>query len=165
MIKHQNIKPTNILVKDEKIYLTDFGSATDIQQLEASTASLYFERGTSIYGAPEPGPWVRIADVFALGCVFSEMLTVRQRKTLVDYRNFRYNPVADSGYAYRNNLKRVRLWLTRELPGIDAGTPVAQLLCEQTMNMLEADPEQRLEARRVKHHLRSEESVFCASCF
>lgn len=164
MVKHEDIKPNNILIKGEKVYLTDFGTAKDFEGLESTTAD-FAEQGTPVYWAPQPRPWGRAADVFALGCVFSEMLTVRQRKTLQDYRKFRFQPTADYGYAYKANLKRVRLWLTRQLPDIDARHPVAQLICEQTLNMLEADDGQRLEANRVRHNMRPEESLFCASCF
>lgn len=78
MVKHEDIKPNNILIKGEKIYLTDFGTAKDLE----STTADFAEQGTPVYWAPQPRPWGRAADVFALGCVFSEMLTVRQRKSL-----------------------------------------------------------------------------------
>lgn len=164
MVKHEDIKPNNILIKGDKVYLTDFGTAKDFEGLESTTADFH-EQGTPVYWAPEPRAWGRSADVFALGCVFSEMLTIRQRKTLQEYRKFRFNPTVDHGYAYKANLKKVRLWLTRHLPDIDARNPMAQLICEQTLNMLEADASQRLEANRVRHNMRSEESLFCASCF
>ena len=164
MVKHEDIKPNNILIRGDKVYLTDFGTAKDFEGLESTTAD-FAEQGTPVYWAPQPRPWGRAADVFALGCVFSEMLTVRQRKSLQDYRRFRFQPSADYGYAYKANLKKVRLWLTRQLPEIDNRHPVAQLICEQTLNMLEQDDSLRLEANRVRHNMRPEESLFCASCF
>ncbi|KAK5942961.1 hypothetical protein PMZ80_003966 [Knufia obscura] len=165
MVKHEDIKPSNILIKDRKIYLTDFGTAKDFSELEASTVSDFPEQGTPVYWAPEPRAWGRPADVFALGCVFSEMITVRQKRTLPEYRKFRFNPSQEFGYAYRSNLLKVRRWLTRELDGISSKDPVGQLIVEQTLNMLTEDSSQRSEARRVKHQLRAEEALFCATCF
>lgn len=53
--------------------------------------------------------------------------------------------------------------MTHELEGIDDKDPVAQLLVEQTLNMLAQDVGDRLDARGIKHRLRVEESLFCAS--
>lgn len=97
MVKHEDIKPNNILISGKKIYLTDFGTAKDFSELEASTVSDYLQAGTPVYWAPEPRPWGRPADIFALGCVFSEMLTVRQKKSLDEYRRFRY--ARDEGFS------------------------------------------------------------------
>jgi hypothetical protein len=46
----------------------------------------------------------RKADAFSLGYVFSEMLTVRQRMPLVDYRTARFVAGTDYWDAFRNNL-------------------------------------------------------------
>lgn len=163
-VKHEDIKPNNILIKGNKVFLTDFGTAMDFSQLERSTVSDYYEQGTPIYWAPEPRAWGRPADVFALGCVFSEMLTVRQGRSLSDYRNFRYNQNRDFGYAYRSNLPMVRQWLKRELRGIDKFDPAGQMVLEQTLNMLTEDPGERSEALRLKKLLKSEDVLFCATC-
>lgn len=163
-IKHEDIKPNNILIKGNKVYLTDFGTAMDFSQLERSTVSDYYEQGTPIYWAPEPRAWGRPADVFALGCVFSEMLTVRQRRSLSEYRNFRYTQSREFGYAYRSNLPMVRQWLKKELHGIDKNDPAGQMVLEQTLNMLIEDPVERSEALRLKKQLKSEDVLFCATC-
>lgn len=164
-VKHEDIKPSNILIKGKKIYLTDFGTAKDFSEFEQSTVSDYFETGTPVYWAPEPRTWGRPADVFALGCVFSEMLTVRQHRTLQDFRRFRINTSLEMRYAFRSNLQKVRRWL-RELDGIkNERDPAAELLHEQTLNMLLENSEQRLPAKRIKKNLRGEEDLFCSTCF
>lgn len=164
MVKHEDIKPQNVLIKGKKVFLTDFGTAKDFSELEKSTVSDHFEAGTPVYWAPEPRAWGRPADVFALGCVFSEMLTVRQRRSLQEYRRFRYTSNREFGYAYRSNLPKVFEWLTKQL-SINRRDPAAQLILEQTLNMLVEDPTQRLEARRIKALLRSEEGLFCITCY
>lgn len=163
MVKHEDIKPHNILIKGKRVYLTDFGTAKDFSEFEMSTVSDYLEAGTPVYWAPEPRPWGRPADIFALGCVFSEMLTVRQKRNCDDYRRFRHNPIAEFGYAYRSNLPKVRKWL-KSLEGINAKDPVAQTILEQTFNMLVEDSHQRLEAGRLKRNLKAEEALFCDTC-
>lgn len=163
-VKHEDIKPNNILIKGKKIYLTDFGTAKDFSEFEQSTVSDYFETGTPVYWAPEPRAWGRPADVFALGCVFSEMLTVRQHRTLQDYRKFRIQTGQEMRYAFRSNLRAVRRWL-KQLEGINDRDPVAQVIHEQTLNMLLDNSEERLTAKRIKRNLRTEEGLFCATCF
>lgn len=163
-VKHEDIKPNNILIKDKKVYLTDFGTAKDFSALEASTVSDYSITGTPVYWAPEPRIWGRPADIFALGCVFSEMLTVRQKRSLQDYRNFRHNSSQEFAYAYRSSLIKVRRWL-KDLDGIDRRDPAAQTILEQTFNMLVENSHDRLEASRLKRNFRTEESLFCDTCF
>lgn len=161
MVKHEDIKPHNILIKGKRVYLTDFGTAKDFSEFEMSTVSDYLEAGTPVYWAPEPKPWGRPADVFALGCVFSEMLTVRQKRSLDEYRRFRYTRDADFGYAYRSNLPKVRKWL-KSLDGIR--DPIAETILEQTFNMMVEESDDRLQAGRVKRNLRFEDALFCDTC-
>lgn len=162
-IKHEDIKPTNILIKDRKVYLTDFGTAKDFTG-EASTVSDYPITGTPIYWAPEPRIWGRAADIFALGCVFSEMLTVRQKRSLADYRRFRHTASAEWAFAYRSSLPKVKRWL-KELDGIDSRDPAAQTILEQTLNMLMENHHDRLEAARLKRNFRIDDSLFCDTCY
>jgi serine/threonine protein kinase len=86
-IKHMDIKPQNILVRDirrsplndsdpYKIYLTDFGSSKFYPSVEDTETDGFtpFTRG---YAAPEvvlQETRGLPADVFSMGCVFTEML-------------------------------------------------------------------------------------------
>ena len=161
-VKHNDIKPSNILIKNGSPYLSDFGSAKDFSHLEMSTSRDDSIAGTPVYYAPERPPWGRRADVFALGCVFSEMLTVRCGRTLPEYRDFRQVMDIENGYAFRENLPKVKEWL-RQLRS-NFNEPL-QLVYQQTLEMLQADPEERCEARTVKRRFRSEDdALFCHSC-
>lgn len=161
-IKHHDIKPTNILIKDHQPYLADFGCAKDFSELEGSTSTDALTFGTPVYWAPESRPRGRAADIFSLGCVFSEMITVRQSCTLDDYQRFRYLPNRDNPYAFRGNLPKVYNWLEQLKRPNDA---VGELLIEQTLNMLEQDKDSRPDAKDVKRGLRQEgETVFCTTC-
>lgn len=162
-IKHEDIKPSNILIKDHQPYLADFGCAKDFSGLDSSTSVDTLTFGTPVYWAPESQPRGRSADVFSLGCVFSEMLTVRYKRRLEDFQAFRYVQHRDNAYAFRENLDRVIDWLEEIVPQSDS---VGILLKEQTFKMLERSVQRRKEARDIKRGLRIEgEVVFCSTCF
>jgi serine/threonine protein kinase len=161
-IKHEDIKPTNILIKDHQPYLADFGCAQDFSDLPGSTSTDILAFGTPAYWSPEPPPRGRGADVFSLGCVFSEMLSVRQGHTLDEYQQFRYQQNRDNPYAFREGLPKVQEWLNKIRPSDDS---VADLLIDQTLGMLETALDSRPLARAVKRALRVEdEHVFCSTC-
>ncbi|KAK3696848.1 hypothetical protein LTR37_017754 [Vermiconidia calcicola] len=163
-IKHEDIKPSNVLIKDHRPYLADFGSAKDFSKLEASTSTDHLVAGTPVYWPPESKARGRPADIFALGCVFSEMLTVRQRSNLTDYRAARFVSDTDYGYAFRNNLEGVKDWLSN-LDGVREKESIQILLLEVLFNMLEQDPDDRYTAKEIKRKFRGEEDVlFCPSC-
>jgi hypothetical protein len=76
---HRDVKPANVLVADDRCYLTDFGLVKDLAATTGATRSAEV-LGTLDYVAPEliqggePGPWT---DVYALGCVLFFALTGR----------------------------------------------------------------------------------------
>lgn len=78
-IRHKDLKPQNILIKESKVLITDFGTALDWN--DESRATTTGEPGPiSInYAAPEVADKERrseSSDIWSLGCVFVEM-TVR----------------------------------------------------------------------------------------
>ncbi|TKA72637.1 hypothetical protein B0A55_05982 [Friedmanniomyces simplex] len=112
-IAHQDIKPSNILVKDGQIFLTDFGEAKDFTGYETNRTRNDEVCGTPVYRAPEVRPGVPRgfpADIFALGCVFSEMMTVLAKRSLEDYQDFRESDSSENSVAFRANLDKVRSW-------------------------------------------------------
>ena len=163
-IKHEDIKPSNILIKDHRIYLADFGSAKDFSKLDTSTSDDLVLAGTPVYWPPETKVRGRPADIFALGCVFSEMLTVRQRRSLGEYRAARHVEGTDYGYAFRNNLEGVTEWLSG-LDGVEDEDSIPGILLETTLKMLQHDADDRPNAKQVRRLLRAEEDIlFCPRC-
>ncbi|KAH7386715.1 kinase-like domain-containing protein [Phaeosphaeria sp. MPI-PUGE-AT-0046c] len=96
-IRHQDIKPSNIVHKGEKIYFTDFGSSSRFI-VGHTTSTVSFSGYTPMYAAPEindrgcgtddVGRHGRSADIFALGCVFCDLLSVWQGQSLSDYHGY-----------------------------------------------------------------------------
>lgn len=161
-IKHRDIKPGNILIKGSEPYLADFGVAKDFSRQDMSASSDYFVKGTPAYRAPEARseePSGRKADVFALGCVYSEMLTVIKRRTLKGYQDFRRAEGSTSrAYAFRSNLPKVDEWIHQLATASDG---LSELLVDQILAMLKEDPEQRPTARVCVRELRMEVALFC----
>jgi serine/threonine protein kinase len=76
-IRHKDIKPRNILVSGERILFSDFGSSHAFQDDGESTTEGPAFGHTIIYCAPEivvEAKRNRSADVFSLGCVFTELI-------------------------------------------------------------------------------------------
>lgn len=155
-IKHRDIKPSNILIKSNQPYLCDFGLAKDFAESDASSSHGDRVQGTVVYRAPEVQPnKVRgsKADVFALGCVYSEMLTVNQDVSLEEYRTARQEA---GSTAFRDCLTKVERWLRRF-----EGKKHINLLVDQILSMVHEDLEERHTAEKALNFLKPERSLFC----
>lgn len=165
-IMHRDIKPSNILIKDGQPYLTDFGVAKDFSKQDMSASGEYFVRGTPVYRAPETrpeNPRGRAADIFALGAVFSEMLTVNKGRSLNDYRQWRQVPGPENSpgvFAFRGNLPKVKAWLSQLPTESDA---LCALLADHICSMLEEDKDKRPKAQESLNYLRRERALFCGN--
>lgn len=158
-IKHQDIKPSNILIKNNQPYLCDFGLAKDFAELNTSTSGGYNVQGTFVYRAPEVTPnrnRGRKADVFALGCVYSEMFTVTQGKSAEEYRDARQVAGSTAFTAFRDCLPTVEAWLRSfERKGLSA------LLVDQILNMIDKNVDSRHTAEQAVNFLKRERALFC----
>lgn len=118
-IRHKDLKPSNILLAAQGLWLTDFGTATDFSNQTVSTTD-NCERGTPKYFAPEMAAFDkcgRSADIFSLGCVLLEMYTLKQGQTLEVLRKLR--PRNDK--SYQSNLDKIHQWLSRSTGHEDPG--------------------------------------------
>ncbi|KAL4747499.1 kinase-like domain-containing protein [Aspergillus terricola var. indicus] len=150
---HNDIKPSNILIEGDKIYLADFGLSSDFTALENSRSLEYIHYGTPEYKAPEmrPGqPPSRKADVFSLGCVFTEMLTVHSRTSLRSFREYRSHETTGTESSFRGSLPSVRDWLQRLK---DNSERPLFVLYYQILEMIEEDPGRRASAEDVRKSL------------
>ena len=150
-VTHKDIKPSNILIKDNHVYLADFGMAKDDIVTELDENGSYSVWGASVYRAPEimpnhPQTRGPNADVFSLGCVFSEMLTVCGRRSLKEFQESRCISNNEGGtVAFRSSLPQVTQWLDA-LRGHSVDN-VADILIWHTKSMLHVDPSLRTSAR------------------
>ena len=161
-IIHQDIKPQNILVKDSRIYLSDFGSARKLEPLELTTASDYLFRGTALYMAPEvsgSGKRAKPEDIFSLGCVFSEMLTYVDGKSLVDFRTLVLGGDKDPQFCFKDRLEDVEQWL-RNLRCPEESSAMREVWVA-TREMLQKKPSLRPVAGKLKEKFLREQHLFC----
>jgi serine/threonine protein kinase len=108
-IKHKDLKPSNIVLSKDGLWLTDFGTATDFSVLSSSVTD-NGERGTPKYFAPEVAgfePSGRAADIFSMGCIFFEIMILCIGYTLELSTEIRYK----NDKSFQSNLDRVKAWL------------------------------------------------------
>ncbi|KAF2655618.1 kinase-like protein [Lophiostoma macrostomum CBS 122681] len=90
-VRHKDIKPGNILLSDGRVYLCDFGIARDWSKSENSTTEGDVLKFTRRYCAPEVfvrDPRNTKSDIFSLGCVYLEMITVIKGYPLDEMNDF-----------------------------------------------------------------------------
>ncbi|KAL9631910.1 MAG: hypothetical protein Q9204_004013 [Flavoplaca sp. TL-2023a] len=117
-IRHRDLKPENILVKQYKIYITDFGTAQDWSRALNDTTMDTSVPATGHYMAPEVAhrsPRNSAADMWSLGVVFLEMVTVLRGQSVLKMRKFianhgtRYPCVYSNGPATTQWFEELRL--------------------------------------------------------
>ncbi|KAF2840178.1 kinase-like protein, partial [Patellaria atrata CBS 101060] len=93
-VRHQDIKPSNIIHRGRDVYFTDFSSA-DKFELGGTTSTENPASTTAMYAAPETlhdgDEYQRhglATDVFSLGCVFIEMLAVLAGSTVDELQDW-----------------------------------------------------------------------------
>ncbi|KAH0594477.1 hypothetical protein MHUMG1_07828 [Metarhizium humberi] len=102
-VRHRDIKPQNIIVKNDQVYLADFGVTHGWENLTRATTTADSGK-TVIYAAPEA---VRVerrntaVAMCSLGCVCLDMVTVIQGKTFQDMQNY-FHEQSDSSSFHKN---------------------------------------------------------------
>ncbi|KAL8856217.1 MAG: hypothetical protein Q9178_007182 [Gyalolechia marmorata] len=84
-VRHKDIKPGNILVHRGNVLFTDFGLSFDFADVDSSTTVSMVNGMTLRYCAPEVAayePRNTSSDIWSLGVVFLEMITVLKGKTV-----------------------------------------------------------------------------------
>ncbi|KAF1841665.1 kinase-like protein [Cucurbitaria berberidis CBS 394.84] len=141
-IRHKDLKPSNILLSRDRLWLSDFGSATDFTLLSQSATDN--ERGTARYFSPEMAKWEpsgRASDIFSLGCVLLEILVLHQTGSL---EHIRRNRSLDS--SFHANIGRINAWL--DWPNMKF-CPRDHLLRWEVRVMLSRDPVERPTAKEL----------------
>jgi serine/threonine protein kinase len=109
-IRHKDLKPSQILLSPNGLWLTDFGWSMDMTEFPQSTT----DGGDNItlkYQAPEranKGQCGRPEDIFALGCIFLEIAhTLVTRNSHVKF----VRPWSQKGWVFQANLQHRQRWL------------------------------------------------------
>jgi serine/threonine protein kinase len=122
-IRHQDIKPSNIIHRGTEVYFTDFSSSGRFD-VGRTTSTDNPGRTSAMYAAPEvinsDGSFLRHGrgtDVFALGAVFCEMLAIVIGSTVHDFHDFlfrketpdktRVSPSSGGLFLYGRTISRI----------------------------------------------------------
>jgi serine/threonine protein kinase len=138
-IRHKDIKPSNILIKNDQVYFTDFGTSLDWSGRDNSVTETASPT-TPRYCAPEVMAYIErntASDIWSFGCVFLEMWTVLKYRTLKDLRAYMMTQ-GTGAEGYHSNLEAIASWiaLLQQLPG-----PSSDLLpVDWILNMLQEKP-------------------------
>ena len=105
-LNHMDIKPENILIKDGKVYVADFGAAQDRLQKERTTTWSAGPR-TDRYSPPEVSrdahaPRNSFTDMWSLGVVFLEMTTVLRGRQAREFNHYLTEYGTKHKYVYGN---------------------------------------------------------------
>ena len=159
-ILHHDIKPSNILVMDKTVFYSDFGSSAWMADDQAHKCRRW--GFTRVYAAPEvfQGDRRTASDIFSLGCVFLEMITVlysqdlRQQLHGLQSQAYQKNRTSLHWASTWNN----RLWdLSKHHM---TGSKVRNLL-QICQKMTDPQPNQRPSAAEVDKRLNPR---LCRSC-
>ncbi|OTA95992.1 hypothetical protein M434DRAFT_160867 [Hypoxylon sp. CO27-5] len=157
-VRHKDIKPNNILINGEQVYLTDFGISRDIRNVTTSKTSGPAGAKTERYMAPEVGdgePRGRVADVWSLGCCVLEICTLASGENSIEGINQHLLGKVRVGtrapffcdYPYK-----IFDWimLLLESPGQDEGIRQdIQKMLQLAFLMLDPTPEKRVTATQL----------------
>ncbi|KAF2194461.1 kinase-like protein [Zopfia rhizophila CBS 207.26] len=169
-VRHQDIKPSNIIHKGSSIYFTDFSSASQFQ-IGQTTSTENPARTSAMYAAPEvidnEGQLNRHGcgtDVFALGAVFTEMLAVLRGKSIEEYHQFLLY-IEDEGENHRvSHAARQTFLYGRKVKDIEAFFSKDEFYATCVAGMLKVNRELRPDAGEVASSIRRFEPWISRGC-
>jgi len=172
-VRHQDIKPSNVVHRGSAIYFTDFSSASQFD-VGQTTSTENPARTSAMYAAPEVihngeslNRHGRGTDVFALGAVFAEMLAVVRGHSIEDYHRHLLKPKkgSDQSRGHPNApVARKSFLYGSKLPEIGAFFNDDEFFQTCVAPMLNSDREQRLEAKEVSMRIRNFEPWILRGC-
>lgn len=150
-IRHKDIKPRNILVHEGQIVYTDFGYSLDSNGQSRSTTTGNPDCWTLRYCAPEVKDYEARnskSDVFSLGCVFLEILSVLTSTVKVDEDRHFHEMIEE----------------IHEEISHGAGSVVVERIKQLAILMTSRDPFKRPKAKSASHKLCLDQDLCCSHC-
>jgi serine/threonine protein kinase len=148
-IKHKDLKPSNILLAKDGLWVTDFGTATDFSVLTSSVTE-DGERGTPKYFAPEVAIYEasgRAADIFSMGCIFLEIITLCFEGSLSTSKGLR----SQNDKSFQANLTVLHKWFS--FGRIATRTCADEHFLGLVRSMVQQDPNARPSAELVEEEV------------
>lgn len=164
-IRHKDLKPSQILVSSDGLWLSDFGWSKDVSQLTSSETS-GGDRITVRYHAPERAQMERCGrpeDIFALGCTYLEMAFRIHGLHAETYLKSQGVPM----WSFQAHLKEVQSWLSPLYVTDSVGNLAQNNLIVLIGRMIEQNPDKRPTIEKVHQNLRlwhGEHSFFDLCC-
>lgn len=154
-IKHQDIKPSNILIRGNTIFLADFGVAKTFSEIDSTTSTS--GNMTRKYCSPETaheGYRGRKSDIFSLGCVFLEMLSFLLQDGETSFLDYQWKNFVGDG-VFHENLTSAKQWLDMLLAKAANRSREVDLseVIKSCKNMMEIDPRDRPSAIELARNL------------
>jgi serine/threonine protein kinase len=142
-IRHEDLKPQNILIHGDDIMLTDFGFSLDFSDDSVSTTTGRPSGWTIRYAAPEvldSEPRNRATDIYSLGCVLLEMVCAFHGTSLSHLKtHWRSSGNGQSSFARNPDAAQVWIWdLLHNIPRkfYPESSPRLRYLCRMINLML-----------------------------
>ena len=145
-IRHRDLKPSQVLLSNNGLWLTDFGLSRDFSE-EDTSATSNGDNITIKYHAPERQAGERCGrkeDIFGLGCIFLEMAIVASGQT----REAVFGPDwKKNSWSYEAHLQDAETWTRRmmggQFPELTIPIFAWQRLHKVLLSMLAEDPKER----------------------
>lgn len=167
-IRHKDVKPQNILIKRHNVLLTDFGLARDLVDASGGTT----EGPTPLtpkYCAPEVAnyePRNYTSDIWSLGCVFLEMVTIIKGKSLLAQKTFFETNGTKETY-FRLNIEAIKMWTTKlEMEGLFSDNAPIDWISRMLLENRNHRPTAQALLRDILNYRPTRDSVssFCGTC-
>lgn len=164
---HKDIKPENILLKDGRLILTDFGTAFDWSKTgQSMTRSNAGDHRTPRYQSPEvanSNEFHRSSDIWSLGVVFLEMVTFLQGKCIAEMDTFLQNNGARHT-AIHLNLDTAMNWF-EQVQVHGRGSPIDNEPLSWIKRMLNREHANRPTAAAIYQDIAAfHDGMFCGRC-
>jgi serine/threonine protein kinase/ankyrin repeat protein len=168
-IRHRDLKPSNILIKDMRVFVTDFGTAFNTSKSK-KTSILERNVPRSIsYLSPEGAryePCNMSSDMWSLGVVFLELSTVLLGKKLSTFRRHLENSVSDKKVQpfVWDRIRATYDWLDILRENNTSAEQDNEVLT-WTRDLLKKQPKERLNSSQLMQRISHSPSFHSFCCF